>query len=148
MLNQAILGTFIRRQWSFRECPLNRFSHVRLFATAWTVACQAPLSMGVSRQEFLNGLPFPSPGDLPDTGIDLCLLCLLHCQVDSLLLMPLGKPSLREYSRQEKSYQAWTMGRKETGFFSDNKLTPRERDQVSRQGHWLVIKGKEEVWSP
>ena len=39
------------------------------FATPWTVAHQAPLSMGFSRQEYWSGLPFPSPGDLPDTGI-------------------------------------------------------------------------------
>ena len=38
------------------------------FATAWTVACQAPLSVGFSRQEYWNVLPFPSPGDLPDPG--------------------------------------------------------------------------------
>ena len=36
----------------------------------WTVACQAPLSMGFSRQEYWSGLPFPSPGDLPDPGIE------------------------------------------------------------------------------
>jgi len=39
------------------------------FATPWTVARQAPLSMGFSRQEYWNGLPFPSPGDLPNPGI-------------------------------------------------------------------------------
>ena len=38
-------------------------------ATPWTVARQAPLSMGFSRQEYWSGLPFPSPGDLPDPGI-------------------------------------------------------------------------------
>ena len=38
-------------------------------ATPWTVACQAPLSMGFSRQEYYSGLPFPSPGDLPNPGI-------------------------------------------------------------------------------
>ena len=38
-------------------------------ATPWTVACQAPLSMGFPRQEYWSGLPFPSPGDLPDPGI-------------------------------------------------------------------------------
>ena len=38
-------------------------------ATPWTVACQAPLSMGFSKQEYWSGLPFPSPGDLPDPGI-------------------------------------------------------------------------------
>ena len=45
-------------------------SRVRLFATLWTVAHQAPLSMGFSRQEYWSGLPFPSPGDLPDPGIE------------------------------------------------------------------------------
>ena len=39
------------------------------FATPWTVACHALLSMGFFRQEYLNGLPFPPPGDLPDSGI-------------------------------------------------------------------------------
>ena len=39
-------------------------------ATPWTGACQAPLSMGFSRQEYWSGLPFPSPGDLPDPGIE------------------------------------------------------------------------------
>ena len=45
-------------------------SHVRLFVTPWTVAHQAPLSMGFSRQEYWSGLPFPSPGDLPDPDIE------------------------------------------------------------------------------
>ena len=45
-------------------------SHVRLFATLWTVALQAPLPMGFSRQEFWSGFPFPSPGDLPGPGIE------------------------------------------------------------------------------
>ena len=45
-------------------------SRVQLSVTTWTVAHQAPLSMGFSRQECWNGLPFPSPGDLPDPGIE------------------------------------------------------------------------------
>ena len=48
----------------------SHFSHVRLFATLWTVALQAPLSMGFSRQEYWSGLPCPPPGDLPDPGIE------------------------------------------------------------------------------
>ena len=43
--------------------------HVRLFVTPWTVASQAPLSMGFPRQKYWSGLPFPSPGDLPNPGI-------------------------------------------------------------------------------
>ena len=48
---------------------LHSLSRVWLFATPWTVAHQASLSMGFSRQEYWSGLPFPSPGDLPDPGI-------------------------------------------------------------------------------
>ena len=60
--------------------------------TPWTVARQAPLSMGFSRQEYWSGLPHPPPGDLPNTGIEPCLFCLLHWQVGSLPLAPPGKP--------------------------------------------------------
>ena len=45
-------------------------SRAQLFETPWTVTCQAPLSMGFSRQEYWSGLPFPSPGDLPNPGIE------------------------------------------------------------------------------
>ena len=45
-------------------------SRVRLFAIPWTVVYQAPLSMGFSRQEYWSGVPLPSPGDLPDPGIE------------------------------------------------------------------------------
>ena len=48
---------------------LSRFIHVRLFVTPWSIACQAPLSLGFSRQEYWSGLPFFSPGDLPDPGV-------------------------------------------------------------------------------
>ena len=51
-------------------CVLSRFSHVLLFVTPWTVASQAPLSMGFSRQEYWSGLPFPALGDLPDPGME------------------------------------------------------------------------------
>ena len=71
---------------------LSRFSHVQLFVTPWTVAHQAPLSMGFSRQEYWSGLPFPPPGDLPHPGIELHLLHILHWQAGSLSLVPPGKP--------------------------------------------------------
>ena len=54
-----------------KERKVKSLSHVRLFATQWTVAYQAPPSMGFSRQEYWSGLPFPSPGDLPNSGIEL-----------------------------------------------------------------------------
>ena len=51
-------------------------SHVRLFETQWTVAHHARLCMGFSRQEYWSGVPFPSPEDLPDPGIELRSLAL------------------------------------------------------------------------
>ena len=48
----------------------DHFSHVQLFVTPWTVALQAPLSMGFSRQEHWSGWPFPRPEDLPSPGIE------------------------------------------------------------------------------
>ena len=51
-------------------CMPSPFSHVCFFATLYTVAHQAPLSMGFSKQEYWSGLPFPSPGDLPDPGME------------------------------------------------------------------------------
>ena len=63
-----------------------------LFATPWTVACQASLSMEFSRQEYWSGLPSPSQGDLPNSGLEHASLCLLHWQVGSLPLAPPGKP--------------------------------------------------------
>ena len=52
-----------------RKDVLSRFSHVQLFETLSTVAQQAPLSMGLSRQEYWSGLPCPSPRDFPNPGI-------------------------------------------------------------------------------
>ena len=64
-------------------------SHVQLFATLWTVAYQTPPSMGFSRQECCSGLPFPSPGDLPNLGIEPRSPTL---QADTLLSEPPRKP--------------------------------------------------------
>ena len=50
------------------KVKVKSLSRIRLFATPWTVAYQAPLSMEFSRQEYWSGLPYPSPGDLPDPG--------------------------------------------------------------------------------
>ena len=75
-----------------RAILLSRFSRVGLFATSWTVALQAPLSMGFSRQEYWRGLPFPSPGDLPNPGIEPMSSAL---QADSLLSEAPGKPFIQ-----------------------------------------------------
>ena len=67
---------------------MKSLSRVQLFGTPWTVARQAPLSMGFSRQEYWSGLPFPSPGDLSGTGIEPRSPAL---QADILSSEPLGK---------------------------------------------------------
>ena len=65
----------------------SHFSRVRLFGTPWTIARQAPLSIGFSRQEYWSGLPCPSSGDLADLGIEpVVLKYLLHWQVGYLPL--------------------------------------------------------------
>ena len=68
---------------------MKSLSRVRLFATPRTVAYQAPPSMGFSRQEYCSGLPFPSPGDLPDPGIEPRSPAF---QADALTSEPPGKP--------------------------------------------------------
>ena len=75
---------------------MKSLSHVQLFATPWTVAHQAPLSMGFSRQEYWSGLPFPSPGDLPNPGIKPRCPSL---QADALTSEPPGKPLIILVSR-------------------------------------------------
>ena len=69
-------------------CVCVSLSHVQLFATSWTVARQAPLSLGFSRKENWSGLSFPYPGDLPNPGIEPRSPSL---QVDSLPSEPTGK---------------------------------------------------------
>ena len=70
-------------------------SHVQVFATLWTVAHQAPLSLGLPRQEYWSGWPSSTPGDLPDPGIEPALL---HWQVYFLPLRHLGSPQLKSSS--------------------------------------------------
>jgi len=61
------------------------------FVILWTVAHQAPLSMGLSRQEYWNGLPFPPPEDIPESGMELQSLTFLLWQVGPLSLVPPGR---------------------------------------------------------
>ena len=90
-------------------CVLSRFRHVQLCVTPWTVARQAPLFIGFSREEYWSELPFLSPGGLPDPGIEPCFLSL-HCQGDSLPLHHLGSPSYLVYNCKiilEKSFSVF-----------------------------------------
>ena len=100
-----------RRSEDWKKAPLflgsafllqlvKSLSHVQLSATPWTVARQALLSMGFSRREYWSGLPFPSPGDLPDPGVKPRSPTL---QADSLPSEPPGKP-------QHKSWQTCVRG--------------------------------------
>ena len=74
-----------------KKWKVKSLSRVRLFVTPWTVAYQVPQSMEFSRQEYWSGLPFPSPGDLPDPGIEPGSPTL---HADALPSKPPGKPSL------------------------------------------------------
>ena len=71
------------------KVKVKSLSRVLLFATTWTVAHQAPPSTGFSRREYWSGLPFPSPGNLPNPGIQPKSPAL---QADALISVPPGKP--------------------------------------------------------
>ena len=78
-------------------------SLVWLFATPWNVARQAPLFLGLPRQEYWSGVPFPTPGDLPYPGIEPVSLCLLHWKADSL---PLALPWVHGVGKMMTKSQA------------------------------------------
>ena len=92
-----------------RASILNRTATVPLFSTPWTVAFQAPLSMGFSRQEYWSGLPLPPPGDLPDPGIQRTSSAL---QLDSLplshegSLQGTGLPSTKSSEAESALWEA------------------------------------------
>ena len=75
--------------WQEYTVKWKSLNHVWLFVTPWTVACQAPLFMEFSRQEYWSGLPCPLPGDLPNLGVKPRSAAL---QADSSLSEPPGKP--------------------------------------------------------
>ena len=84
-------GAGIKRSMHLKkEKKVQSFSSDQLFATPWTVAYQPPPSMGFSRQEYWSGLPFPSPGDLPDPGIEPRSPAF---RADALPSEPPGNPS-------------------------------------------------------
>ena len=78
---------------------MKSLSRVQLFATPWTVDYQAPPSMGFSRQKCWSGLPFPSPGALPDPGIEPRSPAL---QVDALPSEPRGTPKIKISLKKKK----------------------------------------------
>ena len=74
------------------KCMLSCFSCVSLFAILWAITHQAPLSMGLSRQEYWSGLPCPSQGDLPNPGIESMCPASPALQADPIPTEPPGKP--------------------------------------------------------
>jgi len=82
-------------------------SRVRLFATLWTVAHQAPLSMGYSRQDNGVGCHFFLQRIFPSQGVNSRLLCLLHCWMDSLPLSHLGNPTYTQTEEQMFGFSFW-----------------------------------------
>ena len=93
----------IRASRSGQKVKVKSFRCVRLFLTPWTVACQAPPSMGSSRQEYWSELPFPSPEDLPNPGLKSGSPTL---QGDSLPSELLGKAQLRATGKTTKAQAA------------------------------------------
>ena len=79
------------------KVKVKALSHIRLFATPWSVAHQAPPSMEFSKQEYWSGLPLPSPEDLPDPGIKPVSPALW---ADTLLSEPPGNPKVFKNSRK------------------------------------------------
>ena len=87
-------------KWSSLSC-------VRLFVTPWTVAYHAPLSVGFSRQEYWSGLPFPSPGDLPNPGIEPGSPAL---QADALSSEPPGKLLYSQGNHKQNEKTTYGLG--------------------------------------
>ena len=92
------------------KVKVKSLSHVRLFATPWTVTYQATPSKGFSRQEYWSGVPLPSPGDLPDSGIKPRTPAL---NAKSLPSEPPGKPQLmhRNIIKDEQSASEESLGK-------------------------------------
>ena len=96
-------------------------------------------SMGFSRQEYWSGLPFPSPGDLPDPGIDVTGFCYiyLHWQAGSLPLAPPGKP-ISNYVRFQKSQNSKKTVKRSVAVRSFRR--ERERMNSETQGIFRAVK--------
>ena len=122
---------------------LSYFSLVQLFATPWTVADQAPLSMGVSRQEFWSGPPFPSPGIFPHPGIKPVAFTSSPWQVGSLPPAPSGKPVTPfmisfTHSHRGPKYQVENSGNKQFLSFTSCAFLSRLLSPAARHPAWRV----------
>ena len=91
MLNTAS-RTWVKLAFCKLTCLLNHSVVSKSFVTSWTIAHQAPWTMGCSRQECFSGLPFPLQGIFPDSGTEHASSCLLHWPADSLPPAPVTPP--------------------------------------------------------
>ena len=108
------------------------FSRVQLFATLWIVACQAPLSIGFSRQEYWSGLPFPSPEDLPDPGIKPGSPTL---EADALTSEPPGKPLIHDIQYITNVLPWWLRGKESICPCRQHGFHPWVREIPLRRAH-------------
>ena len=109
-------------------------AQLRLFATSWTVACQFPLSMGFSRQEYWSGLPCPPSGIFLTQGSNWSLLRLLHWQVNFLPLCHLGSPWLALYCFSLGLYRVWVLPLVWSSVFLGNGPRKRGEERGIRRG--------------
>ena len=132
------------------EKKVKSLRRVWLFVTLWTVAHQAPPSMGFSRQEYWSGLPFPSPGDLPDPGIKPRSPAM---QADALTSEPPGKP-LDEFLGFSQSRPTWPMVLTRTSFlmlFPDQVIDLISVPEKSFPPKWQNSRSSRKaipLWSP
>ena len=113
---------------------MKRLSRVRLFTTPWTVACQTPLSMGFSRQEYWSGLPFPSPEDLPDPGIEPGSSAL---EADDLTSEPPGKLSQYMQKNQLTKFNIYSWQKNVSHLEIEEKKEKQGTRVASRRSHTL-----------
>ena len=128
----VLLPREVHGQRSLCVCVWQSLSHVQLFATTWTVAHQAPLSMGFSRQECCSVLPFPSPGDHPEPGIEPGSSAL---QADSLLSEPSGKPPTSQCKSIYSLVEAATVE-------LESRSLSLGFSQTLPQANWVIISGQ------
>ena len=137
MVYKRVLN-FTNHAWSWVSVRVIR---VWLFVTPWTVAYQAPPSVGFSRREYSSGLLFPSPGDLPNPGIEPRSPAL---QADALPSEPPGKTNLESLLNTETSFC-----RKRSGFSSSHvwiwELDYKEGWVLKNWYFWIVAAG-EHCW--
>jgi len=135
-------------QFSGTHSPNNMcakpLSHVLLFMTLWTVAHQAPLSMEFPRQEYWSGLPFLSPGDLPNPGIELASLVSPALASAFLTTEPPGKPH-QTAEMSNNGFNGVLLSTRFTSRISDDILilhTVNSPHPCSQGGIWKEIKAR------